>query len=231
MRVAASTCQGRGCLARHTGQEGRHAVCRRSRAQTPFGTFAAAQLDAACRRGSGGGARLTSCAMRHGVRPDGANYYAFPYPPSPGSPTAILRTFGPPTLRPMPARASRTTFVSPLALSHRGVEMAVLHPPIRSDPRRTPAVDRGAYLVEALGHCGECHTPQFSGRRRRTRAGRERPHGQDLPLTPRSSVKWSDPGLGVPLFGTKLDMDSATKRWRKWCATRRASSRRRISRR
>src|SRR5208282_2400314 len=25
---------------------------------------------------------------------------------------------------------------------------------------RTPAWNRGAYLVEAMGHCGECHTPR-----------------------------------------------------------------------
>ena len=28
------------------------------------------------------------------------------------------------------------------------------------DPAKSPQVNRGAYLVEALGHCGECHTPR-----------------------------------------------------------------------
>jgi mono/diheme cytochrome c family protein len=28
------------------------------------------------------------------------------------------------------------------------------------DPQQSPAWNRGAYLVEALGHCGECHTPR-----------------------------------------------------------------------
>ncbi len=28
------------------------------------------------------------------------------------------------------------------------------------DPSKPAAVNRGAYLVEALGHCGECHTPR-----------------------------------------------------------------------
>lgn len=28
------------------------------------------------------------------------------------------------------------------------------------DPQLSPKVNRGAYLVEALGHCGECHTPR-----------------------------------------------------------------------
>jgi mono/diheme cytochrome c family protein len=30
------------------------------------------------------------------------------------------------------------------------------------DPARSDEVNRGAYLVEALGHCGECHTPRTS---------------------------------------------------------------------
>jgi mono/diheme cytochrome c family protein len=28
------------------------------------------------------------------------------------------------------------------------------------DPSKPPEVNRGAYLVEVLGHCGECHTPR-----------------------------------------------------------------------
>jgi mono/diheme cytochrome c family protein len=28
------------------------------------------------------------------------------------------------------------------------------------DPARSPEINRGAYLVDALGHCGECHTPR-----------------------------------------------------------------------
>ena len=30
----------------------------------------------------------------------------------------------------------------------------------KPDPARTTEVNRGAYLVEGLGHCGECHTPR-----------------------------------------------------------------------
>ncbi len=32
--------------------------------------------------------------------------------------------------------------------------------PMESDPSRDAAWNRGRYLVEALGHCGECHTPR-----------------------------------------------------------------------
>jgi mono/diheme cytochrome c family protein len=36
------------------------------------------------------------------------------------------------------------------------------HPAARFQPNtgQTPEWNRGAYLVEALGHCGECHTPR-----------------------------------------------------------------------
>lgn len=30
----------------------------------------------------------------------------------------------------------------------------------KPDPKRTPEWNRGAYLVEVLGHCGACHTPR-----------------------------------------------------------------------
>jgi mono/diheme cytochrome c family protein len=32
--------------------------------------------------------------------------------------------------------------------------------PFQSDPRHTAEWNRGAYLVEGLGHCGDCHTPR-----------------------------------------------------------------------
>jgi len=38
---------------------------------------------------------------------------------------------------------------------------------MRLTRRKSPEWNRGAYLVEALAHCGECHTPRKS----RLRAG------------------------------------------------------------
>jgi len=31
---------------------------------------------------------------------------------------------------------------------------------MKADPAKGPAWNRGAYLVEALSHCGECHSPR-----------------------------------------------------------------------
>ena len=65
------------------------------------------------------------------------------------------------------------------------------------DPKRTPPLERGAYLVEALGHCGECHTPRnFLGGPKRDRplAGAAKgPDGERVPnLTPVRLKKWND---------------------------------------
>jgi mono/diheme cytochrome c family protein len=41
--------------------------------------------------------------------------------------------------------------------------------PMAEGKQRSAQVDRGAYLVEALGHCGECHTPRnFLGAEKRS---------------------------------------------------------------
>ncbi len=68
------------------------------------------------------------------------------------------------------------------------------------DPKATQAVNRGAYLSTALGHCGECHTPRnFMGGPRKDRffAGGKGPEGKDIPnLTPVNlKKKWGDKDL------------------------------------
>jgi len=64
---------------------------------------------------------------------------------------------------------------------------------------RSPAQTRGAYLVNALGHCGECHTPRNAlggPRRERYLAGGAGPEGKRVPnLTPTGLKQWSDAEL------------------------------------
>lgn len=72
--------------------------------------------------------------------------------------------------------------------------------PFAPPANRTPPQDRGAYLVEALGHCGECHTPRnFLGASKRGRilAGTAKgPDGKRVPnLTPVRLKKWDDAQL------------------------------------
>lgn len=105
-------------------------------------------------------------ALREGVRPDGASYYpAFPYP----SFTKIVDR---------DARAIKAYLFS-LPPVHRPNRMHDLRfpfnwrfllplwkllffraGPFQPDPHRSAADNRGAYLVTAVAHCGECHTPR-----------------------------------------------------------------------
>ena len=67
--------------------------------------------------------------------------------------------------------------------------------PFQPDPERSAAYNRGAYLVTALAHCGECHTPRnFFGATRsdqRLSGTSDGPDGQLVPnITP-------DPGTGI----------------------------------
>jgi mono/diheme cytochrome c family protein len=67
------------------------------------------------------------------------------------------------------------------------------------DLKQTPKVNRGAYLVRALGHCSECHTPRnlLGGPvQSRYMAGGTGPDGKKVPnLTPARLKKWSDKDL------------------------------------
>ena len=61
-------------------------------------------------------------------------------------------------------------------------------------------VNRGAYLVQALGHCGECHTPRnFLGGPRKDRflaGGKDPGGGKRIPnITPARLKQWSDAEL------------------------------------
>ncbi len=83
-----------------------------------------------------------------------------------------------------------------------------------ADSRRTPTIQRGAYLVEALGHCGECHTPRnFLGAPQRNRflAGGKGPNDKRVPnLTPTRLKQWSDGELKeFRLTGATPDGDAA----------------------
>lgn len=60
----------------------------------------------------------------------------------------------------------------------------------------TPELERGRYLVEALGHCAECHTPRnILGGLQTSRwlAGAPNPTGKGrVPNITPAKLKWSD---------------------------------------
>jgi mono/diheme cytochrome c family protein len=210
-----------GCIGCHTEAKENATPYAGGRAlKTPFGTFYGPNITP--HRGAGLG-RWNEAdflrALRLGVRPDGAHYFpAFPYPSFTRMTDADLRDLWaylrtlPPSARRNQAHDLRFPFGWRFLVT--GWKWLFFSPgPFAADPNRTPRLNRGAYLVEALGHCGECHTARnFLGGLKRGRflAGAAKgPEGDRVPnLTPSRLKKWSDDELtGFLQTGLKPDGD------------------------
>jgi mono/diheme cytochrome c family protein len=211
-----------GCVGCHTEEKKDAVTYAGGRAlKTPFGTFYGPNITPHLQAGIG---RWTEAdfirAMRTGERPDGAHYFpAFPY----SSFTkitdsdlrdlwAFLRTL-PPSSRANQAHDLRPPFGLRILVAN-WKKLFFTPGPLASDSRRSPVLNRGAYLVEALGHCGECHTPRnvLGGPKRdRVLAGGKGPDGKGVPnLTPTGLKNWSDAELkDFLLTGLTPDNDAA----------------------
>ena len=161
-----------GCLGCHTVEEksggAKSVPFAGGRAlKTPFGTFYGPNITPHPEAGIG---RWTEAdfvrAMREGRRPDGANYFpAFPYPSFTLIADADLRDLWA-YLRSLPP-SNRISEPHDLGVLYRwrftvGMWkwMFFTPGPLAPDPAKNAQLNRGAYLVRALGHCGECHTPR-----------------------------------------------------------------------
>ena len=157
-----------GCISCHTDRKAKGPLLAGGAAlKTPFGVFYAPNITPHPEHGIGRWSdRDFIRALRDGIRPDGAHYFpVFPYTSytnvtdrdlldlkaylfslksvdRPNRPHEIDFPFGWRFLQ---------TFWKWLNFD-RGPE--------RPDPNRSASWNRGAYLVNALGHCGECHTPR-----------------------------------------------------------------------
>ena len=108
------------------------------------------------------------------------------------------------TLQPVHAAAPQSTLVFPF--NHRSL-MKIWSALFNADRRFAPHVDRsaewnrGAYLVEAMGHCGECHTPRnllFALNNRQKFAGAVQAGWRAYNITPDQGAgvgAWSDADL------------------------------------
>ncbi|MEP2530532.1 cytochrome c [Shimia sp.] len=158
-----------GCAACHTAPEAEAAEMPiLSGGQTfpsPFGTFTAPNISSDPVQGIGNWSALDLAnAMKHGTSPDGQHYYpAFPYTTYARASLqdiADLHAF----LMTLPADATPSQphvlgFPFNIRLSLGGWKWLFLDDTwVTQAP--TPELERGRYLVEALGHCGECHTPR-----------------------------------------------------------------------
>ncbi|WP_347558179.1 cytochrome c [Robbsia sp. KACC 23696] len=138
---------------------------------TPFGTVYSTNLTPDVKDGIGGWSYSAfERAMREGISRDGRHLYpVFPYTAF-GKMTdadmtalyAFLMTRAP-EATPAALATRRTALgfpwgVRPLLAGWNALYLD--RQPFAPDPSRSAEWRRGAYLVEALGHCGACHTPR-----------------------------------------------------------------------
>jgi mono/diheme cytochrome c family protein len=190
-----------GCFSCHTAPGGESLAGGRALA-TPFGTFYSPNITPDPETGIG---RWTDAqflrALREGVRPDGANYFpVFPYPSFTGitdNDALAMKAylFSRPPVR-QASRPHDVAFPFSWRFLQSGWKLLFFTPgPFQPAPEQSAAYNRGAYLVTALAHCGECHTPRnlFGAVRtgQRLSGTADGPDGQLVPnITP-------DPGTGI----------------------------------
>ena len=199
-----------GCLGCHTEAKDNAVPYAGGRAlKTPFGTFYGPNITPHPSAGLGRwGEADFMRAVRMGLRPDGAHYFpAFPYPSFTRISDADLRDLWaylrslPPS--PRANRAHDLRFPFGWRFLVLGWKWLFFSPgAFTADAKRGAPLNRGAYLVEALGHCGECHTPRnFLGGPKRARhlagaAKGQGPEGKGVPnITPAKLKKWGDAEL------------------------------------
>jgi cytochrome c5 len=156
------------CLACHTTTEGGAAFAGGLPIPTPFGTFYTPNITPDPNTGLGQWSEADFLqVMTQGIRADGSNSFpAFPYvyfnrvtEPDLKDIWAYLRVIPAVTREnqgntlpfPMNLRLAQYSWKIPFFYPSRGEFLA--------DASKSDAWNRGAYLVEGLGHCSMCHTP------------------------------------------------------------------------
>jgi len=155
-----------GCVSCHTAPSGLPFAGGRA-LTTPFGTFYSPNITPDAETGIG---RWTDAqflrALREGRRPDGASYFpVFPYPSFTNISDADVLAIKAYLFSLKPARQANRAHAVALPFSWRFLQtgwrlLFFREGPFRADPSHDAAYNRGAYLVTALAHCGECHTPR-----------------------------------------------------------------------
>ena len=132
---------------------------------TPFGTFVAPNISMDPGQGIGGWnlAEFAS-ALLEGTSPEGQHYYpAFPYSTytrmSDQDVAHLWAFFRTLPADPTPSQPHELGFPFNIRLSLGGWKLLYLNRDWVAEAG-TPELESGRYLVEALGHCSECHTPR-----------------------------------------------------------------------
>ncbi len=197
-----------GCAGCHTDVDGKGPPLAGGRKlKTPFGTFYSANITRDPEHGIGDWTDADFIrALREGIAPDGSHYFpAFPYPTFTKIRDADLKDIRAYifSLPPVAKRNQSHDIDPPFGWRPliAGWKLLFFAPgPFAANPDRDETWNRGAYLVEALGHCGECHTPRNAlGALKRDEAFSgtlDGPEGGRIPnITPDADTgigRWSD---------------------------------------
>lgn len=213
-----------GCAACHADAEAKGEqkliLAGGQRFPSPFGTFVAPNISNDPTAGIGAWSDLDLAnAMIRGVSPGGKHYYpVFPY--ASYARTALqdvvdLRAFlATLPADPTPSAPHEVGFPFNIRLSLGVWKFLYLDDSWVVTGELSPAEERGRYLAEALGHCGECHTPRDAlGGMARDRwfAGGPVPGGKgSFPNITPAKLNWSEADVVEYLTsGFTPDYDSA----------------------
>ncbi|SDH94146.1 MULTISPECIES: molybdopterin cofactor-binding domain-containing protein [Bradyrhizobium] len=175
--------------------------------QTPFGTIYSTNITPDVETGIGAWSYPAfERAMREGIHRDGRHLYpAFPYTHFARTSDADLQALYAYLMAQSPVRADARTNALAFPFNLRPLLAgwnALFHKPavFQADASKSETWNRGAYLVEGLGHCSACHSPRNALGAERANAylaggfaeGWEAP-----PLTSlsRSPIPWSEDEL------------------------------------
>ena len=215
-----------GCISCHTDKKGKGAPLAGGRGlKTPFGIYYSSNITPDRETGIGAWTDADFVrALKRGLSPEGEHYFpVFPY-------TTYTK------IREADVRAIKAYLFSLEPVSRKNRDHDVSPPfgwrwtigpwkqlcfdegELKPDPTRDQLWNRGAYLVGALAHCGECHSPRnFAGALDRSllMAGtKEGPEGERAPnITPDSNTGIGDWSEEQTIFflkkGTKPDWEEA----------------------
>lgn len=135
--------------------------------ETPFGVIYSTNITPDSETGIGAWSYPAfERSMREGIHRDGRQLYpAFPYNHFAKTTDADLQALYAYLMAQAPVRAINREAALAFPFNLRPLLAgwtALFHKPavFEPDPAQSPMWNRGAYLVESLGHCGACHTPR-----------------------------------------------------------------------
>jgi mono/diheme cytochrome c family protein len=204
-----------GCASCHTDEKNKGAPLAGGVAiKTPFGTFYGPNITPDPKDGLGAWTEAEFIrALREGVGRDGSQLFpVFPFTSFTKMSDAdakdlwaYLRSVPP---SPTPNKAHDVGFPFNVRLAQMGWKLLFFTPGrFQPDPAKSEQVNRGAYVAQALSHCGECHTPRNALGGLKTSeafAGNPKPpEGDKVPnITPDPESglgKWSDADIAEVL--------------------------------